>query len=335
MKAVRIFLALLAFALCGAAAAADAPIIIKFSHVNGNTSPKNLAAEYFKKLAEERTKGRVKVEVYPNSTLYKDAEEIQALQMGSVQMLAPTLGKFGPLGVRQFEVFDLPYLFDNFDDVHHVTQGPIGKKLFAALEPQGIKGLAYWDNGFKEMNANKPLRNVSDFRGIKLRIFSSKVLDAQMRALGAIPQTLAASEIYTSMQTGLVDGGENTLSTFNDFKFYEVQKFLTLSDHGYVGYAVVVNKKFWEGLPPDIRAILDQAMVETTAFANQSASNQNAAALEGIKKSGKTEIIALTPDEKRAWKKALLPVHQEAEPKVGKDLLQAIYKETGFDPKKL
>ena len=196
------------------------------SHVNGATAPKNLAAERFKQLAEERTKGRVKVEIYPNSQLYKDAEEIEALQTGSVQMLAPTLGKFGPLGIRQFEVFDLPYMFDNFDEVHRVTQGAIGKQLFAMLESKGIKGLAYWDNGFKQMNANKALRNVADFKGIKMRVFSSKVLDAEMRALGAIPQTLPASEIYLSMQTGLVDGGEDTTTTFNDFKFYEVQKYL-------------------------------------------------------------------------------------------------------------
>ena len=249
MKAARILLIALGLALCGSAAA-QAPIVIKFSHVNGATAPKNLAAERFKQLAEERTKGRVKVEIYPNSQLYKDAEEIEALQTGAVQMLAPTLGKFGPLGIRQFEVFDLPYMFDNFDEVHRVTQGAIGKQLFAMLESKGIKGLAYWDNGFKQMNANKALRNVADFKGIKMRVFSSKVLDAEMRALGAIPQTLPASEIYLSMQTGLVDGGENTTTTFNDFKFYEVQKYLTVSDHGYVGYAVVVNKKFWDGLPP-------------------------------------------------------------------------------------
>src|SRR5262249_37868734 len=243
-------------------------------------SPKHYAAENFKKLAEERTKNRVKVELYPNSILYKDKEEIEALQVGAVQMLAPTLGKFGPLGAKQFELFDLPYLFDNYDDVHKITEGPIGKQLMKELEPGGLKGLAYWDNGFKEMNANKPLRKPEDFKGLKLRIFSSKVLDSQMRALGAIPQVLAASEIYNAMQTGVVDGGENTLSTFNSFKFYEIQKYVTISDHGYVGYGVIVNKKFWEGLPADIRATLETAMAETTRFANQLTVKEHNDALE-------------------------------------------------------
>ena len=236
------------------------PIVIKFSNVNTANSPKNLAADYFKKLAEERTKGRVKIEIYPNSVLYKDKEELEALQLGSVQMLAPTLGKFGPLGLKEFEVFDLPYLFENYEQVHKVTEGPIGQKLLRSMGSKKILGLAFWDNGFKQMNANRPLRMPDDFRGLKVRIFSSKVLDAQFRAVGAIPQVLAASEMYQAMQTGLVDGNENTESTFYQFKLFEVQKYLTLSNHGYVGYAVVVNKEFWEGLPADIREILEQAM---------------------------------------------------------------------------
>ena len=161
-----------------------------------------------------------------------------------MQMLAPTLGKFSAMGLKDYEAFDLPYLFDNFEQVHQVTQGPTGKQLLDQLEPKGLKGLAFWDNGFKQMNANKALRVPADFKGVKLRIFSSKVLDAQMRALGAIPQVLAASEMYQAMQTGLVDGNENTESTFYDFKLYEVQKYLTHSSHGYVGYLVVANKKF-------------------------------------------------------------------------------------------
>src|SRR6188472_4117023 len=147
--------ALLAF---GGSAIAQQPIVIKFSHVVAVDTPKGKAAEYFKKLAEERTKGRVKVEVFPNSQLYKDGEEMEALQLGSVQMLAPSVAKFGPLGAREFEVFDLPYIFDNFDELHKVTQGPVGKQLFQKLESKGITGLAFWDNGFKDMSANKPLK---------------------------------------------------------------------------------------------------------------------------------------------------------------------------------
>jgi len=310
-------------------ASAQAPIVIKFSHVNPVNSPKNQAAEYFKKLAEDGTKGRVKIEIYPNSILYKDKEELEALQLGAVQMLAPTLGKFSGMGLRDFEAFDLPYLFDSFEQAHLVTQGPIGKQLFAQLEPKGIKGLAFWDNGFKQMSANRPIDRPGDMKGLKMRIFSSKVLDAQMRTLGALPQVLAASEIYTSMQTGLVDGGENTDSTFYQFRMYEVQSNLTLTTHGYVGYAVVTNKKFWEGLPPDIRAVLDEAIAKATVFGNRIAKKENDDALEGTRTSGRTKVKALTPTERAEWKKVLIKSHEAVADRINKDLLQAIYKETG------
>jgi C4-dicarboxylate-binding protein DctP len=314
------------------AARAQAPIVIKFSHVVATDTPKGKAAEYFKKLAEERTKGRVKVEVYPNSTLYKDREEVEALQLGSVQMLAPSLAKFGPLGAREFEVFDLPYIFDNYSELQQVTQGPIGQSLLSKLEPKGITGLAYWDNGFKVMSANKPLKATADFKGVKMRIQSSKVLESQMRALGAIPQVMAFSEVYQALQTGVVDGTENPPSNLFTQKMHEVQKFVTLSDHGYLGYAVIVNKKFWDGLPADIRTALDGAMKDSTKFANEIARKENDDALEAVRKSGKSQIITLTADEKKAWKKALVKVHKENEDRVGKDLIASIYKATGFDP---
>ena len=243
---------------------AQNPIIIKFSHVVANDTPKGNGAIKFKELAEERTKGRVKVEIYPNSQLYKDKEELEALQLGAVQMLAPSVSKFGPLGVKEYEAFDLPFIFPSTEVLRRVTEGPIGLSLFAKLESKGIKGLAYWDNGFKVMTANKPLRVPSDFKGLKLRIQSSKVLDAQMRALGANPQVLAFSEVYQAMQTGVVDGSENTPSNIYTQKVHEVQKYLTLSDHGYIGYAVIVNKKFWDGMPADIRTILEGCLLYTS-----------------------------------------------------------------------
>lgn len=310
------------------AQAAD-PIIIKFSHVVASDTPKGKAAEKFKELAEQRTNGRVKVEVYPNSTLYKDKEEVEALQLGSVQMLAPSLAKFGPLGVREYEAFDLPYLFDNYDDLHKVTEGPVGKQMLDLLSPKGILGLAFWDNGFKVMTDNKPLREPADFRGQKMRIQSSKVLDAQFRALGAIPQVLAFSEVYQALQTGVVDGSENTPSNVYTQHMHEVQKYLTLSNHGYIGYVVIVNKKFWEGLPPDIRTILDGAMKDATTYGNGLAKSDNDEALDLIKKAGKTEFITLTPQQQADWHKALAKVHKDQEGRIGKDLIQAIYKATG------
>jgi C4-dicarboxylate-binding protein DctP len=314
------------------AAVAQQPIVIKFSHVVAVDTPKGKASDYFKKLAEERTKGRVKVEVYPNSSLFKDGEEMEALQLGSVQMLAPSVAKFGPLGVREFEVFDLPYVFDSFAELHKVTDGPVGKKLFQKLESKGITGLAFWDNGFKDFSANKPLKVPADFKGLKLRIQSSKVLGDEIKALGAIPQVMAFSEVYQALQTGVVDGTENPPSNFYTQKMHEVQKYLTLSEHGVIEYAVIVNKKFWDGLPADIRTTLEGAMKDATKFANDIAKKENDDALEAVKKSGKTQIITLTADEKNQMKKALLPVHKENESRVGKDTLAEVYKETGFKP---
>ena len=314
------------------AALAQQPIVIKFSHVVALDTPKGKAAEYFKKLAEERTKGRVKVEVYPNSSLFKDGEEMEALQLGSVQMLAPSVAKFGPLGAREFEVFDLPYMFDSFEELHKVTEGPVGKALFQKLESKGIVGLAFWDNGFKDFSANRPIKVPADYKGLKMRIQSSKVLGDQIKALGAIPQVMAFSEVYQALQTGVVDGTENPPSNFYTQKMHEVQKYLTLTEHGVIEYAVIVNKKFWDGLPSDVRSTLEGAMKDATKFANDIAKKENDDALEGVRKSGKTQIITLTPDEKAQMKKALVPVHKENESRVTAAILQQVYQATGFKP---
>jgi C4-dicarboxylate-binding protein DctP len=317
---------LLAATLISGSALAQGPIVIKFSHVVANDTPKGKGALKFKELAEKATNGRVKVEVYPNSTLYKDKEEMEALQMGSVQMLAPSLAKFGPLGVKEFEAFDMPFIFPDTKALTRVTEGPAGKWFFSKLEPKGIRGLAYWDNGFKDMTANKPLHTPADFRGLKMRIQSSKVLDAQFRAMGANPQVLAFSESYQALQTGVVDGTENTPSNLFTQKMHEVQKHMTISDHGYIGYAVIVNKNFWDKLPTDIRTELEGAMKEATVYTNKIAQEENEQALEGIKKAGKTTIYTLTPAERAQWRTAMAPVYKQMEGRVGKDALQQIEK---------
>ncbi len=309
---------------------AQGPIVIKFSHVVAPDTPKGKAAQRFKELAEARTGGRVRVEVYPNSQLYKDKEEMEALQLGSVQMLAPSLAKFGPLGVKEFEVFDLPYLFKDTAAFHAVTEGPLGAELFRKLEPKGIRGLTYWDNGFQIMSANRPLRQVGDFKGLKMRIQASKVLDAQMRALGAVPQVMAFSELYQALQTGLVDGTEGVPSNFYTQKIYEVQKHMTLSNHGHLAYAVIVNKKFWDGLPADVRTSLEAAVRESAVYANAIASTENAAALKAIQASGRTQLYTPTPAEANAWKKALMPVHQAMAMRVGQATIAAAYRAAGF-----
>lgn len=333
MKIVSALCSILLLSL-SLAASAD-PIIIKFSHVVANNTPKGKASDFFAKRAAELTKGKVKVEVYPNSSLYKDKEEMEALQIGAVQMLAPSLAKFGPLGVKEFEAFDIPFIFDNYAELHKITQGPIGAGLLAKLEPKGIKGLAFWDNGFKSFSANTPIKTPADLKGKKMRIQSSKVLEEEMRSVGAIPQVIAFSEVYQALSTGVVDGTENPISNFYTQKMYEVQKYLTLTNHGYLGYAVIVNKKFWDGLPADIRGELEQAMKEATDYANKIAQEENDTALEEVKKSGKTTVYTPTKEERMAFKKAMAPVHTKMADRVGSDLLQSIYKETGTDPSKL
>ncbi|PJJ19628.1 C4-dicarboxylate-binding protein DctP [Janthinobacterium sp. 67] len=328
MKTLFVALCAAIGATAGVHAYAQAPIVIKFSHVVATDTPKGQAAERFKQLAEKATNGKVKVELYPNSQLYKDKEELEALQLGAVQMLAPSLAKFGPLGVKEFEAFDLPYIFPTKTALYNVTEGEIGKSLLKKLEPKGITGLAYWDNGFKVMSANKPLHMPADFKGLKMRIQSSKVLDAQMRALGANPQVLAFSEVYQALQTGVVDGTENPPSNMYTQKMHEVQKHVTVSNHGYLGYAVIVNKKFWDGLPPDIRTQLEKAMREATTFEKAIAQRDNDQALDAIKKAGKTQIYTLTVQEQAEWRKALAPVQKAMEGRIGKDLISAINKES-------
>jgi C4-dicarboxylate-binding protein DctP len=328
MKSVWVIAGVVA-CLAAAPAWADDPIVIKFSHVVALDTPKGKAAEKFKELAEARTHGRVKVEIYPNSQLYKDKEELEALQLGAVQMLAPSVSKFGPLGIKEFESFDLPYIFPSVEALRRVSDGPIGKSLFKKLESKGIIGLGYWDNGFSVITSNKPIHKLEDFRGLKMRIQSSKVLEASYRSLGALPQVLAFSEVYQALQTGVVDGGENTPSNIYTQKFHEVQKYLTVSDNTYIGYALIVNKKFWEGLPPDIRTELEGAVKEATAYCNSIAEQENRDALAKIKASGTVEFYVLSAQEKAEWRKGLLKVHEEMAPRIGKDLLEAIYKETG------
>lgn len=328
-------LAALAATVFSCSALATEPIVIKFSHVVAQDTPKGKAAEHFKKRAEELTKGRVKVEVYANSTLFKDKEELEALQLGAVQMLAPSLAKFGPLGVKEFEVFDLPYMFDNYEDLHRVTEGPIGRRMLDSLGRRGITGLAFWDNGFKVFSSNKPINSVSDFKGQKMRIQSSKVLDAQMRAIGVLPQVMAFSEVYQALQTGVVDGTENPPSNLFTQKMHEVQKFVRVSNHGYLGYAVITNKKFWDGLPADVRTQLERAMKESTTYANQIAKKDNDDALDAVRKSGRSQVFVPSAQEQTAMKRALVGVHEKMDDRVGVELVQAIYKETGFDPSKL
>nr|GAJ33768.1 C4-dicarboxylate-binding periplasmic protein precursor [Bradyrhizobium sp. DOA9] len=310
-----------------AIAQAQSPIVIKFSHVVANDTPKGKGALKFKELAEKYTDGKVKVEVYPNSTLYKDKEEIEALQLGSVQMLAPSTAKFAPLGIKEFEALDLPWLFKDDVTYSNAMKGTVGKWLFQKLEAKGIIGLAYWDNGFHMLSANRPLLKPTDFQGLKFRISGSKVADQYLRIMGSIPQIMAFSEVYQALQTGVVDGCENTASNYLTQKFYEVQKDITVSYHAHLQYAVIVNSKFWSGLPPDIRAQLDKAMAEATDYTNSIARQENEEALAEIKKTGKTSLHYLTEADRKAWQEAMQPTYKWAKGRVGQEVLDLVAKE--------
>jgi C4-dicarboxylate-binding protein DctP len=310
-------------------AAAQTPIVIKFSHVVTNDTPKGKGALKFKELAEKYTNGKVKIEVYPNSTLYKDKEEIEALQLGSVQMLAPSTAKFAPLGAKEFEALDLPWLFKDDATYDKAMKGEIGKWLFQKLESKGITGLAYWDNGFHMVSANRPLLTPADFQGLKIRISGSKVADQYFRNLGSIPQIMAFSEVYQALQTGVVDGCENTPSNYLTQKFHEVQKDITVSNHAHLQYAVIVNSKFWNGLPADIRDQLNKAMAEATDYTNSIAQKENEDALAEIKKSGKTTLHYLTDDQRKAWQTAMRPTYAWAKGRVGQEVLDIVAKNLG------
>jgi len=315
------------FVMASGSAMAQSPIIIKFSHVVANDTPKGKGALKFKELAEKYTNGKVKVEVYPNSTLFKDKEEIEALQLGSVQMLAPSTAKFAPLGVKEFEALDLPWLFKDDAAYAAAMKGPVGQWLFKKLEAKGITGLAYWDNGFHMVSSNRPLINPADFQGLKMRISGSKIADRYFRDVGAIPQIMAFSEVYHALQTGVVDGCENTPSNYLTQKFHEVQKDITVSYHAHLQYAVIVNSKFWNGLPADIRAELTKAMNEATDYTNSIAKKENEDALAAIKASGKTNLHYLTDAQKAAWQKAMRPTYSWAKGRVGQEVLDLLAKE--------
>ena len=308
---------------------AQAQTVIKFSHVVAPNTPKGKGSLKFKELAEKYTNGKVKVEVYPNSQLYKDNEELQALQLGSVQMLAPSLAKFGPLGVKEFEVFDLPYILPDKAALNKVTHGALGKKLMGLLGAKGITGLAYWDNGFKDMSANKKLLMPADFRGLKMRIQSSKVLEAQMRALGAIPQVMAFSEVYQALATGVVDGTENPPSNEYTQKMHEVQKYTTRSGPRLCRLRRHRQQEVLGRAAGGHPRVAREGDGGSDRLRQRRAQADNDDAIAEMTKSGKTEMVELTAEQKAAWRKALMPVYTEMESRVGKETIAEFQKETG------
>ncbi|HET9551677.1 MAG TPA: DctP family TRAP transporter solute-binding subunit [Anaeromyxobacteraceae bacterium] len=325
-------LAPLLLAALPAGARAAAPIVIRFSHVVAVDTPKGQAAEHVRRRVAELTRGRARVDVFPNGTGYKDQEEIQALLLGKVDLLAPSLSKFGQLGLTEFEAFDLPFLFEDEAALRRVTQGPVGRGLLRRLEEKGIAGLAFWDSGWKSFSANRPLRAPEDFKGLRMRIQASGVIDAQMRALGALPQVLPFPSVHRALEAGVVDGTENPISNFYTQGMHRVQRHLTLTRHGYLGYAVIANRRFWDGLPSDVRAALVQAIAEAGALAARLARERAEADLEAVRRAGTTEVHVPTREERQRFVEALRPVHRAMAERIGRGLLRDIYAATGFDP---
>ena len=313
------------------ASSSIAPIVVRFSHVVEQNTPKGLAALEFKRLAEQQTQGRVRIEVYPNSTLYKDKEELEALQLGAVQMLAPSLAKFGQLGLQDFEVFDLPFLFPNRQAVQNVTQSPIGRSLLKQLETRGIIGLTYWDNGFKVLAANTPLNMPQGLKGKRIRTQPSRVIEQQMEQLGATPITLPFSETHAALSSGLVDGTENAPSNLYTQQIHHITNHVGITNHGYLGYVVVVTQKFWRSLPKDIRATLEECLKQATVKNQNIADTLNQQAIINMSKAGKARVYALSPTEREAWRKALEPIYQATEKRLSKDLVQNVRKAAGSE----
>ena len=316
-----ITLAGLVLAMAGAAAQAE-PIVIKFSHVVAENTPKGSGALMFKRLVEERLPGQVTVEVYPNSTLYGDADELEALRNNEVQLLAPSLAKFEQY-TKQVQVFDLPFLFDDLDAVNRFQKRAKGRQLLRAMEDENITGLAYWHNGMKQLSATRPLRLPGDASGLSFRIQSSAVLESQFDRLGASTKKLAFADVFASLQNGTVQGAENPWSNIYSKKMHTVQPYITETNHGVLDYMLVSNTRFWFGIPHQIRTELEGIIDEVTYMVNRAAEDANQADRERIRQAGTSEIIVLTPQEREAWREVMRPVWQEFESVIGEDIIKA------------
>jgi C4-dicarboxylate-binding protein DctP len=306
----------------GDAASAPTLHVIKFPHVVATATPKGQMAQRFKELAEERFPGRVRVEVYPSAQLMEDTESIEALAFGEVQMIAASVSLYDRL-TQQFQLFDLPFLFPNLAAVERFQASPRGRALLTTLTDQGILGLQFWHNGMKQFSGPRPLIEPDDARGLKFRVMESDILQAEIEAIGGSPQKMAFGEVYQALQTGTVDAQENTWSNMYSSKFYEVQPYMTESNHGYIGYYVAVNAAFWQSLPADLRAGLESTLDEVTKWGNERSEAINQEDRQRIIDSGKSELTVLTAEQLRVWQAAMRPVWDEFRDRIGGELVDS------------
>nr|WP_167647952.1 DctP family TRAP transporter solute-binding subunit [Mameliella alba] len=307
----------------GAQAACDeGELVIKFSHVtNTDRHPKGIAATLLAERVNAEMDGKACMEVFPNSTLYNDDQVLEAMLQGDVQLAAPSLSKFEQF-TKQFRIFDLPFMFKNIEAVDGFQSSDTGQKMKESMTRRGLLGLAFWHNGMKQMSANKPLVNPGDAEGLKFRVQNSEVLKAQMGALGGSPQPMAFSEVYGALQTGVVDGQENTWSNIYGQKFFEVQDGITETNHGVIDYLVVTNVDWWEGLDADVRDQLATIIAEVTETRNAESFKVNQEAKQAIIDAGGT-VRELTPEQRAAWVDTMKPVWDEFVKDVGQDNIDA------------
>jgi len=325
LRKIGLFTALTACAMMISTTVAVAkPITIKFSHVVAENTPKGKMANKFKNLVAERLAGKVEVEVFPNSQLFGDNKVLEAMLLGDVQIAAPSLSKFGRY-TKKLALYDLPFLFKDIDAVERFQQSPKGQELLTVMEKKGIVGLGYLHNGLKQLSASKPLRVPEDAKGLKFRIMSSDVLEEQFKALQATPLKKPFSEVFTLLQTKAIDGCENPWSNIYSKKFFEIQPYITVSNHGLLDYLVVTSKEFWSSLPEDIRSEVKKALDEAIVYGNQVARDQAISDKQKIADSGRTELIELTPEQREMWVKAMKPVWAKFEDEIGKDFIDAAY----------
>jgi len=304
------------------AACDDGEIVIKLSHVtNTDKHPKGIAASLLQSRVNEEMDGKACMEVFPNSTLYNDDQVLEALLQGDVQMAAPSLSKFEQF-TKVFRIFDLPFMFKNINAVDEFQNSETGQAMKESMTRRGLLGLAFWHNGMKQMSANKALNLPTDANGLKFRVQNSEVLKAQMAALGGSPQPMAFSEVYGALQTGVVDGQENTWSNIYGQKFFEVQDGITETNHGIIDYMLVTSVDWWDGLPADVRDQLSTIVTEVTAARNSESTAVNQAAKQEIINAGGV-VRTLDADQRAAWVAAMKPVWEQFAGDVGTENIDA------------
>ncbi len=300
----------------------DGEVVIKFSHVtNTDKHPKGIAATLLEKRVNEEMNGKACMEVFPNSTLYNDKKVLEAMLNGDVQMAAPSLSKFEKF-TKKYRIFDLPFVFKDIDAVDRFQNSEMGDKLKNSMVRRGLKGLAFWHNGMKQMSANRPLINPEDAKGLKFRVQASDVLVAQFEQLGANPQKMSFKEVYGGLQTKVIDGQENTWSNIYGKKFFEVQDGITETNHGIIDYLVVTSAEWWDGLPGDVKDQLSTILNEVTEARNGESFKVNEANKQKIVDSGST-VRQLTDEQRAAWVNALKPVWKKFEKDIGADVIEA------------